>query len=115
MKKKDKKRPDFSSTQNDNELFSDVDFHSDGKYDLPRYPERKNIELPTENDDAEYAFDWEPVSIDEEPTPKKEKEKKHSSLSHTFIMAGAFVLTFGFYARHLLHRKRITQSCPRRV
>ena len=112
MKKKDKKRPDSSSTQTDNELFSDVDPHFEDKYDLPRYPERKNIELPTENDDAEYAFDWEPICIDAAPTPKKEKEKKSSLLAQTFIIAGAFIVTFGILCSTLIISQKNNADLP---
>lgn len=112
MKKKDKKRLNSNETQNDNELFSDVDFHSEDNYDFPRYPERKNIELPTENDDAEYAFNWEPISIDDAPTPKKEKEKKYSSLAHIFIIAGSFIAAFGILCSTLIISQKNNASLP---
>ena len=75
MNRKNKKRLNSEATQNENDQFAGAFFESENEYDLPRYPERKNIELPTENDDAGYAFHWEPVYAEEEKPQKKEKSK----------------------------------------
>lgn len=111
MNRKNKKRLNSEATQNENDQFAGAFFESENEYDLPRYPERKNIELPTENDDAGYAFHWEPVYAEEEKPQKKEKSK-NSSLIHTFIMALSFIAAFGILCSALIISQKENDNQP---
>lgn len=112
MNRKNKKRLNSEATQNENDQFADAFFESENEYEIPRYPERKNIELPTENDDVEYAFHWEPVYADEEKKPEKEKKAKNSSLIYTFIMAVSFITAFGILCSALILSQKENAKLP---
>lgn len=103
MKKKKKKGLNSEATKIDLSLFSDTGFESQDEYGAPRFPERKNIELPYEKD-AEYAFDWEPLYVDEDKkqTNERKGKPKSSLLPHTVIMALAFVAAFAILCSALI-------------
>ena len=107
MKKKKKKGLNSEATRIDLSIFPDTDFGNQGEYTEPRFPERKNIELPYEKD-AEYAFDWEPIYVNEDKNEKNEMKAKPKSslLPHTVIMALAFVAAFGILCSALILSQR---------
>ena len=97
MNEKDKKniRSNSDAAQNEQEQFADAFFESDNDNRCTRYPERKSTDLPAENDDAEYAFHWEPVDIDAPIDQRNQEKPKNSTWMHTLIMAISFIAAFG--------------------